>query len=152
MSQVGVRTTQFGGEPSDSDRKQAMRTVIVFLALIIGSAVAVAKKTEAVSICAASCQDEALAIYGHDLARVGRIYYAPFSDENDNELGCLSASKEINVYSDRNERSEKALNLCIAALTGKFFGKRVRIVFERIELPTAGHDRNAIKIIVVKER
>ncbi len=79
-----------------------------------------------VVICSAQCQDESLETYGHDLAKVGVIHYAPVSEKSlYNSRYCLSQSKSVVVYGNR--KTDYSSKTCVNALSGKYFGKIVEI-------------------------
>jgi hypothetical protein len=120
-----------------------VRTLAACLALFHG---AFADETADVIICAAQCQSEPLGHLGHDLALVGTIYYAPYSAEKSaSRLVCMSEAVEMQVYSDR--KTDDALNLCAAAMMGRYEHKRVRIQYAKVRLEDDRVANNAVKIV-----
>lgn len=79
-----------------------------------------------VTICAAQCQSEILGHEGHDRSRVGSLFYSEAHPENrTNSNYCMSNAKEAYIISDR--QSSDALEMCLQALSGRFFGQAVDI-------------------------
>ncbi|UYL10274.1 hypothetical protein B9G69_006740 [Bdellovibrio sp. SKB1291214] len=80
-----------------------------------------------VYICAATCQSESLGIGGHDVSRIGSIFFIPAKEvfKGMNSAQCMEKAKEFFVTSNR--MADDAVDLCAAAMTGKFQSKFVDI-------------------------
>ncbi|MEA9356470.1 hypothetical protein SHI21_09660 [Bacteriovorax sp. PP10] len=78
-----------------------------------------------VVICSVMCNEEITGHLGHDLARIGTIYYAEATEENNHLNTCMSNAESLPLYSDRMD--ERSVKNCTKALTGKFRWKSVDI-------------------------
>ncbi|MBY0415185.1 MAG: hypothetical protein K2Q18_13525 [Bdellovibrionales bacterium] len=107
----------------------SLKLMVFTVAVLVSSTTVFAKSAQSiigVAVCAAECNTESLRIKGHDSAIVGTIFYADATEENLNNTNvCLSQAKKVRVYSNR--LTDLSLNTCIAALSGKYFGKPVVI-------------------------
>lgn len=79
-----------------------------------------------VTICAAECNSEIVGRRGHDLAKIGTIYYAVAKEDTVNNSNiCMSESKKLEIFSARSMDSTPSY--CLDILKGNYSGKVVNI-------------------------
>ena len=105
--------------------------LIILAALVCSTSLAMAdSNVRNVTVCAAECSSEVLNHLDHDSALVGKIYYAPATEENKtNKAACVSNSKTIEVLSNRRDDA-LSLKTCIKALRGNYDGETVELMPE----------------------
>lgn len=111
--------------------KSLFTIAMVFSAAASMQNIQASENIKGVTICAAECYSESLNIRGHNESVVGIIYYAKATKDNmSNTNVCISESKPVEVISNR--LSDKSIDSCLDAITGKYYGKKVNMIPNKI--------------------